>query len=236
VRICVLPSQRKRIFDNKSLSLFFIILGHGVRSALVTAILRALVRNRSRETASPGDFLSDLNRHLLEVISRSGQTLFVTAFFLILDTRDCKAMWSVAGHPSPFRVRRGSGKLPEELWTEPQHQPALGLMANATFRTNETTLRPGDVFLLFTDGVVKAENPVGENFGIRRLGASFGAALDGPMAAMPAKIDCDVTSFQRRRQYDDDVCLVVVEVLKGATDLTDRQDPEKDASTSESNG
>jgi sigma-B regulation protein RsbU (phosphoserine phosphatase) len=207
--------------ENRAGILIADVMGHGARSALVTAILRALVRNRGRETGSPGDFLSDLNRHLLEVISRSGQTLFVTAFFLILDTRNCKATWSVAGHPSPLRVRRGSGKLPEELWTEPQHQPALGLVPNVGFRTSETSIKPGDVFLLFTDGAVEAENPAGENFGIGRLGTSFDAALDGPMAAMPAKIVCDVTSFQRRRQYDDDVCLVVVEVMKGAADLPD---------------
>lgn len=211
--------------ENRAGILIADVMGHGARSALVTAILRALVRNRSHEASSPGDFLSDLNRHLLEVISRSGQTLFVTAFFLILDTRNSKATWSVAGHPSPLRVHRGSGRLPEELWSEPQHQPALGLVANAGYRTSETSIRPGDVFLLFTDGAVEAENPAGENFGITRLGTSFDAALDGPMAAMPAKIVCDVTSFQRRRHYDDDVCLVVVEVLKGATELPDHGSP-----------
>ena len=74
-------------------------------------------------------------------------------------------------------------------------------------------MKPGDVFLLFTDGALEAENPAGEIFGIERLVRSFDQALDGPMAAMPAKIVCDVTAFQRRRNYDDDVCLVAVEAL-----------------------
>lgn len=161
-------------------------------------------------------FLSDLNRHLLDVIARSGQTLFVTAFFLVLDTLQGKAHWAVAGHPAPLRVRRGSGKAPEPLWTEPQHQPALGLLEDAEFRTHEAVMRPGDVFLLFTDGAVEAENPSGEPFGIERLIRSFDQALDGPMAAMPAKIVCDVTAYQRRRNYDDDVCLVAVEALSAA--------------------
>jgi len=189
------------------------VMGHGARSALITAILRALVRNQTRPTDDPGAFLSDLNRHLLEVISRSGQTLFVTAFFLILDTRHCKASWAVAGHPAPLRVRRGSGRPPEPLWDEPQHQPALGLIADAVFHSRESPLKAGDVFLLFTDGAIEAENPVGDNFGVSRLAASFDEALDGPMAAMPAKIVCDVTAFQRRRTYDDDVCLVAVEAV-----------------------
>ena len=194
------------------------VMGHGARSALVTAILRALVRNQTRTTDDPGVFLSELNRHLLEVISRSGQTLFVTAFFLILDTRNSRAAWAVAGHPAPLRVRRGSGRAPDPLWTEPQHQPALGLIADAVFHTHETPLKPGDVFLLFTDGAIEAENPDGENFGVERLAASFDEALDGPMAAMPAKIVCDVTAFQKRRNCDDDVCLVAVEALSAAGD------------------
>lgn len=199
--------------ENRAGVLIADVMGHGARSALITAILRALVRNHSYKTDDPGRFLSDLNRHLLEVISRSGQTLFVTAFFLILDTLHGRARWAVAGHPAPLRVRRGSGKAPEPLWTEPQHQPALGLLDDAKFRTHESVMKPGDVFLLFTDGALEAENTSGEPFGIERLIRSFDQALDGPMAAMPAKIVCDVTAFQRRRNYDDDVCLVAVEAL-----------------------
>lgn len=189
------------------------VMGHGARSALVTAILRALVRNRADETRDPGAFLADLNRHFIEVVSRSGQTLFVTAFFLILDTRKATASWAVAGHPAPLRTRRGSGKPPLPLWSEPPRQPALGLVADAEFHTTETPLSSGDIFLLFTDGAVEAENPDGVIFGTERLATSFDQALDGPMAAMPAKIVCDVSSFQKRVNYDDDVCLVAVEAV-----------------------
>ena len=150
-----------------------------------------------------------------EVISRSGQTLFVTAFLLVLDTRLATAKWLVAGHPAPLRVRRGSGKLPVPLWNEPHHQPALGLSTKAVYQTHESGLRAGDVFLIFTDGAFEAENPDGVPFGVERLARSFDEALDGPMAAMPAKIVCDVTAFQRRQNYDDDVCIVAVEAVSG---------------------
>lgn len=191
------------------------VMGHGARSALVTAILRALVRNNTGAATDPGVFLAELNRHLHDVISRSGQTLFVTAFFLVLDTSKGEAAWAVAGHPSPLRVRRGSGKEPEPLWTDPPRQPALGLIPEVTYRTTRSPLRSGDVFLLYTDGIVEAENPAGELFGLERLAKCFDEALDGPMAAMPAKIVCDVSAYQRRAQYDDDVCLVAVEAGGG---------------------
>lgn len=199
--------------ENRAGVLIADVMGHGARSALVTAILRALVRNRADETRDPGAFLADLNRHFIEVISRSGQTLFVTAFFLILDTRKATAAWAVAGHPAPLRTRRASGKPPRPLWSEPPRQPALGLVADAEYHTAESPLKPGDIFLLFTDGAVEAENPDGVAFGTERLAASFDQALDGPMAAMPAKIVCDVSSFQQRLNYDDDVCIVAVEAV-----------------------
>lgn len=191
------------------------VMGHGARSALVTAILRALVRNHSGAAADPGRFLTELNGHLHEVISRSGQTLFVTAFFLVLDTREGTASWSVAGHPAPLKVRRGSGKTPQPLWDKPQRQLALGLAPQASYRTEQTPLNSGDIFLLFTDGALEAENPAGEQFGVGRLCASVDEALDGPMAAMPAKIVCDVIAFQKRHQFEDDICLVAVEAASG---------------------
>jgi serine phosphatase RsbU (regulator of sigma subunit) len=199
--------------ENRAGILIADVMGHGARSALVTAILRALVRNHTMEAGDPGAFLTEINHHLHEVISRSGQTLFVTAFLLVLDTRLATATWSVAGHPAPLRVRRGSGKLPEPLWNEPHHQPALGLSTRAVYQTHESGLHAGDVFLLYTDGVFEAENPEGGIFGVDRLARSFDEALDGPMAAMPAKIVCDVTAFQRRQNYDDDVCIVAVEAV-----------------------
>jgi serine phosphatase RsbU (regulator of sigma subunit) len=194
------------------------VMGHGARSALVTAILRALVRHHSQSATSPGVFLTEINRHLREVVERGGQTFFVTAFLLVLDTRASTASWAVAGHPAPLKVRRGAGREPEPLWRESRHQPALGLIAASSYLTVESPLRAGDVFLLHTDGAVEAENPSGQPFGLQRLIRSFDDALDGPMAAMPAKIFCDVTAWRKLSHCDDDVCLVTVEAVVNRQD------------------
>lgn len=191
------------------------VMGHGARSALVTAILRALVRNHAASAGVPGDFLGILNRELHEVIERSGQTLFVTAFFMVLDTREASVSWAVAGHPAPLRARRGTGSPPQPLWCEARHQPALGLMPDSAYQSVESPIRAGDVFLLYTDGVVESENPAGTPFGLPRLLRTFDEALDGPLAAVPAKIVCETASFQKRRHHDDDVCVVAVEVTAG---------------------
>lgn len=192
------------------------VMGHGARSALVTAILRAQVRNHVGAAGEPGEFLGILNRELHEVIERSCQTLFVTAFFMVLDTAEGKVTWASAGHPPPLRARRGTGNPPQPLWTGARRQLALGLAAEAVYETSNSPIRSGDVFLLYTDGVVEAENPAGKDFGMQRLSSTFDESLDGPLAAMPAKIICEVVSFQKRRHHDDDVCVVAVEVSPGS--------------------
>lgn len=188
------------------------VMGHGARSALVTAILRSLVRNHMGLMDRPGKFLEVVNDHLLEVISRSGQILFVSAFFMVLDPVRQSARWAVAGHPAPMRARRGNGDVPEPLWVDCPHQPALGLIEAVEYDSHEMPLRHGDVFLLYTDGLIEAEDSEGEMFGMERLSKAFDQALDGPLAAMPAQIVCQASAFSHSNQYEDDVCVVTVEV------------------------
>ncbi|BCX49824.1 hypothetical protein HAHE_37320 [Haloferula helveola] len=187
------------------------VMGHGSRSALVTAILRALVGNHGSALGNPGEFLGTLNEGLHEVIARSGQTLFVTAFLMVLDPAKSEMSWAVAGHPSPLKARRGNGRLPKPLWTSPQHQPPLGLVAGTEYVSHREELDAGDVFLLYTDGLIEAEDRSGEAFGPERLASAFDQALDGPLAAMPAQIVGTASGFRKVYQYEDDVCLVAVE-------------------------
>lgn len=187
------------------------VMGHGARSALVTAILRSMVRNQAQQLAEPADFLASLNDHLHQLISRSGQEMFVSAFLVVLDPAGKRLSWAVAGHPSPLRARRGSGREPKRLWSESLRQPALGLIEAVTYTRHDEELRAGDVFLLYTDGLVEVENPGGEQYGLARLKHAFDQALDGPLAAMPAQVVCQASAFHKAKQYDDDVCVVVVE-------------------------
>ncbi len=72
---------------------------------------------------------------------------------------------------------------------------------------------------------VEAENPDGVPFGIKRLASSFDQARDGPMAAMPAKIVCDASFFQKRKQYEDDACIVAIEGCGGGGKPRTHGDP-----------
>jgi serine phosphatase RsbU (regulator of sigma subunit) len=189
------------------------VMGHGTRSALVTAIVRALERNLSGTQRGPGEFLGELNRHFHEIVSRSGQTVFITAFLMMLDTREGKIQWAVAGHPAPIRARRG--EEPRPLWEAVRRQPALGLLENAEYQTREDTLEPGDVFLLYTDGIVEAENPEGSEFGVGRLQEAVSLSLVRSLRELPHVVIDNLTRHVGAPHYEDDVCLVAVEAKIG---------------------
>ena len=61
------------------------VMGHDVRAALVTAMLRALVEDLSAKAGDPGQLLSEINQILSKVFRQSGATMYATAFYLVAD-------------------------------------------------------------------------------------------------------------------------------------------------------
>lgn len=198
-----------RIDDHRAGVFIADVMGHGARSALVTAILRALVHNGTPRVTSPGDFLTELNGHFHDMVARSGHTLFVTAFFMILDTKRQKLSWAVAGHPAPLRLRDGKA---EPLWQDAQRQPALGLVPRIPYTSHEEPLHADERFLLFTDGLIEAENAASEQFGIERLIELFATTGHINTAAVPSAIVDELFRYQDKDTMDDDLCLLVVDI------------------------
>src|SRR5690606_27287299 len=85
------------------------VMGHGVRSALVTAMMRALVGERTPVTVDPGQFLTELNRHLLFILPQTDTPMFASAFYVVIDVEKGLVSYANAGHPSPLYAGRETG-------------------------------------------------------------------------------------------------------------------------------
>jgi len=196
------------------------VMGHGVRSALVTAMLRALVGDLTDEARSPDRFLSAINQRLTGILTEIGETLFATAFYMVVDVGRGRVRYARAGHPPPLHVRRRAGVV--EPFPFPSGAgPALGLFARAEYVLCDRELAPGDLLLLFTDGLFEVTEPGGEEFGSdrlleaarKRMGLSLGGVVDG-------LID-DIRGFCQGEPFSDDVCLLGVNVSSvGAEEST----------------
>src|SRR3954447_23193453 len=82
------------------------VMGHGMRAALVTAILRGLVEELIAVAMDAGKFLGEINRSLHAILRRTTEPLLATAFYGIIDVADGQLRWASAGHPSPLRLQR----------------------------------------------------------------------------------------------------------------------------------
>ena len=188
------------------------VMGHGVRAALITAMLRALIETHAAEAADPGRLLTELNNEFTRILKQTGTLVFATVLYCVINIRDCTARLARAGHPAPLHVRRTAGEIRTVASGEGSSGPAMGLIPNAQFKTTQAKLAPGDFLLFFTDGVVEAEDKAGGDFGIEGLRQSIRSNLDQPTESLLEAIIGDVYKFADSTVLTDDACLVVAEM------------------------
>jgi len=186
------------------------VAGHGVRSALVTAMIRALVEELKPLATDPGKFLTKLNSDLHAILKHTGTPMLTTAFYMVGDSKSGIMRFSNAGHPKPLHVRRHEGRV-EALQAPEKCQPALGLFEGANYRTAELKLSPKDMVMMFTDGLCDMDPPSGEYFTEELLIAAVARRLQLPATRLFDELLEEIQKFSQGRGFCDDVCLVGIE-------------------------
>jgi len=87
------------------------VTGHGVRAALVTAMIRALSEELKPLARDPGNFLRKLNYDLCSILKNTGSPMLTTGFYAVADCRTGLLRFANAGHPKPLIVRRSIGHV-----------------------------------------------------------------------------------------------------------------------------
>lgn len=197
--------------ENKAGLFICDVMGHGVRSALVTAMVRALVEELRTIALDPGALLTRINHDLRAILQQTGTPLFTTAFYLVADLEKREIQFANAGHPRPFLIH--TDKTVEVLKAvDGKSFPALGLFQDTVYPTMHRDMRPGDTVMLFTDGLYEVEAPNGEQFSQQML---FNAVQTHPGLTCGELFDAilaDIRKFSGSAQFADDVCLVGMQV------------------------
>lgn len=191
------------------------VMGHGVRSALIVAMLRGLLEKQRSQAADPGAFLHGLNDGLASILERAGATMFATGFYGLLDLAEGSFSYACAGHPGP--VIEGHDGVRQIAATRAEKGPGLGLIQGSVYPT--TTLPIEDIrrVILFTDGVLEAENRQGEPFFVNRLMEIVGSQSGVPLEHLLDGILTSVLEFSETKHFDDDVCLLGIEMIAPAS-------------------
>lgn len=134
----------------------------GVPAALIMAALSTKIRSEAQTQGEIDNILESINNSLYNLISEEG--FFATIVLVKYWPVSGKMQLALGGHLQPlWIVDDGIGKLPQ------LNGISLGIIPNALFEKKEITLSPGESVLLYTDGVIEAENEDKELFGNNRL-------------------------------------------------------------------
>jgi|GEM_PF-1671265 len=193
------------------------VMGHGARSALITAILRTLLRDLAGQGRNARHYITEVNRQFCETLRSFPHPLFASAFYFVGDTTSRMATFSTAGHPAPYHIKRSTGRI-TRLESPSPHGAALGIIADETFTGGHARLLAGDVFVFFTDGVYEAFNEKGQEFGLARMEKVLRDNMYKGVETIVNSMTEAVMEFCGNEPVHDDICVVGVEVTTAAED------------------
>ena len=181
------------------------VSGKGIPAALIMAGLRMSLRAEIRNEFAIRAILRKVNSLLHESTERHR---FVTLFYGVLDWKTGTITYSNAGHNPPI-LRRADGTI-EHLM---DGGVALGVLPDARYDDRPIALHPGDLLVLFTDGVSEAESPEGEQFGTLRIEQEMHRLAGSTAAEIVEGIETAVLTWAGSRGQNDDLTLMAIRAL-----------------------
>lgn len=174
------------------------VSGKGIPASLFMMRAKELIKAGVMTGRPLDEFAFRLNN---ELCSGNAESVFITAFFGILDIRSGRLSYLRAGHEQPLLRREGSVTPIGE-----ESNFVLGVFEDADFSSDETTLRAGDALLMFTDGLNEGINERNEEFGYERIAQTFNTAKGSVTAAL---YDALCGFCGEAEQFDDVTMLVL---------------------------
>jgi serine phosphatase RsbU (regulator of sigma subunit) len=176
------------------------VSGKGPPAALLAAMIQGVFAAESRISGAPADTLGRVNQAL---IRRAIQARFATAFYGVL-LHDGRLTYANAGHNPPVVVGQSGVRRLECGGL------VLGLFGDTRYEQAVVELHPGDIVVVFSDGITDALNPQGEEFGDDRLIQCLSANADLAPAAVLETLMSAVREFAQGAVQNDDLTAMVV--------------------------
>ena len=141
------------------------VSGHGAPAAMNMGIARSILHTVSlSQQTSPSQTMYLLNKLLCRLL---GENAHITMFYVVLHLKDWTIRWASAGHGPSILCRTGESEV--EIISENSDGPPLGWWNTAEFEEQATSLSPGDLFFLYTDGLIEAIDNRGSQFTMEKL-------------------------------------------------------------------
>ncbi len=185
------------------------VSGKGISAALLMASLRASLRGVTLD--NPRDFANLMDKVNRLVFEASASNRYATFFFAAFDARTRRLECVNAGHNPPILLRTGVDGNTETLRLEADG-PVVGLLPLAPYTEQAMTLMPGDLLLLYTDGISEAMTHDDEEWGEDRLIASAEKVKNKNACEILRDIFNDADAFTAGAPQHDDMTLLVLKL------------------------
>ena len=194
------------------------VSGKGVPGSLVMTMIRTALRTEARGNKNAADVLARVNEFVINDMKRG---MFVTVFYMVLDSRNRTINYASAGH-NPMILYRGRTK--KSFYLNPRGFPiGLNLPDRALFRksieSDTIQLKEGDILICYTDGVTEAMNPERDKFGEERLLSIIRRNHDLKVDPLVDRIRDEIKSFTGGIAQSDDITLVAIREKMRAQDV-----------------
>ncbi len=183
------------------------VSGKGIAASLIMAMCRSNLRSRAPENLSPASVLHAVNHSIFPDIR---EDMFVSLLYLILERGSSEISLARAGHEPPLLYRKAGGVI--ELIETPGLAAGIdeGSVFKRTVKDHRIRMDPGDVLLLYTDGIVECESATGDEFGLERLREVLSAHHDRSPEELVGAIMAEVAGFAAGVAQADDITLIAI--------------------------
>jgi serine phosphatase RsbU (regulator of sigma subunit) len=178
------------------------VSGKGMAASLLAASFDALLMGPIEVGHTTDLICSRVSRRLF---MKTPPERYVTAFICALDPKSGRLSYTNAGHNAGLLVRANGSVQRLEANGMP-----IGLFPGVEYERAEVTLEPGDLVMLYTDGITEAANPQGDEFGLDRLQEVVCRYAAEPLVALAVAIETAVEVFADGTPFGDDRTLVML--------------------------
>lgn len=192
-----------RLSDEKVCVSFGDVAGKGVPGALIMARMSSCVQNTMSFVDDVGTAIRAINRHMCD---KSVEGRFVTYVLAIIDTKTHQMTLCNGGHMSPI-IRRPDGTIEE--FDEDTIGLPIGVIEDYPYEVVTRQIEPGEIMVLFTDGVDEAMNPEGTLYGMDRL-RDFIRNFKGNAEELGRALLADVRRHANGRPQNDDITIMTI--------------------------
>ena len=178
------------------------VCGKGIPAALFMAFSRTIIRSKGIQCGTAKACMTESNRLLA---AYSADCMFVTVFYAIYNTKTGLVTYSNAGH-NPPHVVRSDGRV-EEL--PKSKDPMMGIF-EVEYKEASLQLEPGDMLVMFTDGVTEAMNPDRMEFGTRQLMTILGGQAGKSSQQIIEVVKNAIKDFAEGAEQSDDITMLAI--------------------------